>query len=57
MSNTATPGYNIRLAISFAADKAGRRYASYWSPAARRSIRISMASAELWVATGLADRA
>ena len=51
-----TPGYNRRLIIEFKVDRRGRRYAQYWSSAAFRSIRVSVADAELWIATGTADQ-
>lgn len=50
-----TPGFDHRIDIWFATDKRGRRVAYHWSYGAGRAVRISLADAELWIATNLAD--
>lgn len=58
MSTTATtsktPGFNCRLAIFFDHDKNGRKIAYRWSHG--RAIRMSLADAELFIATEQADQ-
>jgi hypothetical protein len=53
MTTTKTPGYNTRVEIFFATDKRGRKVAYYMSFG--RAIRMSLANAELFVATDAAD--
>lgn len=50
-----TPGYNTRLAVFFDHDRNGRKLAFYWSRLGMRAIRMPLADAELFVATGQAD--
>jgi hypothetical protein len=50
-----TPGYNCRLEIFFTTDRRGRKIAHRWSTMQLRSFRMSLAEAELLVATGAAD--
>ncbi|HEU4540320.1 MAG TPA: hypothetical protein VFR23_04260 [Jiangellaceae bacterium] len=54
-AKTTTPGYNRRLGIFFQANKNGQRVAYYWSFGAGRAIRMSLANAELFIATDQAD--
>ena len=53
-TKTNTPGYNCHLEIFFSADKRGRKLAHYWSRGQMRAFRMSLADAELFVATGQA---
>ncbi len=52
---TATPGYNHRIEIWFQNDKRGRKVAYRWCYGAFQAVRMSLADAELFVATGQAD--
>jgi hypothetical protein len=57
MTRTAkpkTPGYNCHLEVFFSTDKNGRKLAHYWSHRGFRAIRMSLADAKLFVATGQA---
>lgn len=51
-----TPGYNSHLDIWFAHDKRGRKAAYYFSCLAVRAIRMPLADAELFIATGQATK-
>lgn len=52
-----TPGYNCHLTIEFTYDKNGRKLAHYTAPRSGfRRFRVSTASAEVWIAQGLATR-
>jgi hypothetical protein len=55
MTTTKTPGYNCRLEIFFSTDKRGRKMAHRWSGSQMRAFRMSVADAELFVATDAAD--
>jgi hypothetical protein len=52
-----TPGFDHRISIKFTTDRNGRKLAHRWSMRALRWFRISLADAELWIATDAADRA
>ena len=55
MTPSPTPGFTVRLVIRFSHDRNGRKLAHRWSRAAARWFRVSLADAELWIATGAAD--
>lgn len=56
MTTTQTPGYNSRISIWFDYDKNGRKVAYYWSSRGFRSIRMSVADAEMFIANETADQ-
>lgn len=56
-TQTKTPGYSYRLGIWFQTTKTGKQTAYYWNYGAGRAVRISLAAAELFIATEQADLA
>lgn len=50
-TKTKTPGYNTRLEIFFQLDKNGRKVAYRFSRMQFRSFRMSLADAEMFIAT------
>jgi hypothetical protein len=53
---TNTPGYNCRLGIFFKTNARGQRQAFRWSWSQMRAFRMSLADAELFIATEQADQ-
>jgi hypothetical protein len=51
---TKTPGFDMHIEVWFSVDHSGRRVAHHFSRNAFRAVRIPLADAELFVATGQA---